>query len=82
MGHQAGKETMKQRNPNIILPTTLGALFTHSLRITNPDDCKRWGLIVQSFISTADSQQSSILPSLLKLKESVYREWIHPTWKS
>ena len=58
----------------------VGSLFSQSLQIRDLDNLEQWGLIIQDFIRIAESQQDPLLPSLLKLKESVYRSWIHPRW--
>jgi len=60
---------------------TLGAFFVQSLEITNPDECLKWGTILQCLIEIAESQQDPILPSLLQLKEMTYKKWFKPTWK-
>jgi len=60
----------------------LGGLLHQSFGITSSGDCRQWGKIVQLFIEVFESQKNPILPSLLTLKESTYRRWIHLVWSS
>ena len=59
----------------------LGALFVQSLEITNPDECRQWGLVAQAFIGAFENHRDPLLSSLLQLNDMTYRRWFKPTWK-
>ncbi len=58
----------------------LGGLFVWASEITQPDELRKWGAVLQAFIEVAESHQDPTLLNLVRLKEMVYREWIHPAW--
>jgi len=82
-GHQGHLSDFRlpEKSPLPQSLATLGTLLFQSLQIRSLDELERWGTVVQSFIEVAESQNDPVLPSLLGLKDSVYRKWVHPIWK-